>query len=146
MKTMSTQLAVLAVGTLLALGGCRQHEEAPHPAPLPEAGQSPAPPASTPAPADDGSDVLQSWLGRWEGPEGTYLVIDRGEPGYRLTIRDLDGETHYDGRRVGGHIEFERQGTTESIRATDGQATGMKWLLDKKSCLTIKPGEGYCRD
>jgi hypothetical protein len=34
----------------------------------------------------------------------------------------------------------------ESIRATDGPATGMKWLSDKSNCLTIRSGEGYCRD
>ena len=43
-------------------------------------------------------------------------------------------------------IEFRRDGVTESIRATNGDATGMKWLAGKANCLTIKRGEGYCRD
>ena len=34
----------------------------------------------------------------------------------------------------------------ETITATDGEATGMKWLLDKQNCLTVRSGEGYCRD
>jgi len=25
-------------------------------------------------------------------------------------------------------------------------ASGMKWLSDKSNCLTIRYGEGYCRD
>ena len=35
---------------------------------------------------------------------------------------------------------------TETIIATSGKGTGMKWLADKHDCLVIKPGEGYCRD
>jgi len=35
---------------------------------------------------------------------------------------------------------------TESIRATDGEQTGMKWLREKANCLTVRSGEGYCRD
>ena len=30
--------------------------------------------------------------------------------------------------------------------ATDGDATGMKWLAGKARCLTVRVGEGYCRD
>ena len=29
---------------------------------------------------------------------------------------------------------------------TDGDATGLKYLAGKKDCLTVEPGEGYCRD
>jgi len=42
--------------------------------------------------------------------------------------------------------EFERDGLQESIRPTNGDETGMKWLAGKKNCLTVRPGEGYCRD
>lgn len=42
--------------------------------------------------------------------------------------------------------EVERNGHTESIRAAGGGETGMKWLLDKKNCLTLQAGEGFCRD
>ncbi len=37
-------------------------------------------------------------------------------------------------------------GPEGTIRATSGAETGMKWLSDKLDCLTIRPGEGYCRD
>ncbi len=26
------------------------------------------------------------------------------------------------------------------------ERTGMKWLLEKRNCLVIKQGEGFCRD
>jgi len=35
---------------------------------------------------------------------------------------------------------------TETIRATDGAGTGMKWLADRKDCLVVTVGsEGFCR-
>ena len=53
----------------------------------------------------------------------------------------------YKGTGRGDHISFERNGKTETIRATDGDGTGMKWLAGKKDCLVItKESEGYCRD
>jgi hypothetical protein len=66
---------------------------------------------------------------------------------YVVKIQSLDGPATYDGVAVGGdHIEFKREGKTESIRAGSGKETGMKWLLEKKDCLIIKNGEGYCRE
>ena len=43
-------------------------------------------------------------------------------------------------------LEFERDGVQETVRAGDGDATGMKWLAGRKDCLVVKAGEGYCRD
>lgn len=34
----------------------------------------------------------------------------------------------------------------ETIRATNGPGTGMKWLADKRNCFVIRPGEGFGRD
>jgi hypothetical protein len=34
----------------------------------------------------------------------------------------------------------------EVIRATNGNGTGMKWLVGKADCLTVRVGEGYCKD
>ncbi|MET0517682.1 MAG: hypothetical protein ABW005_02495 [Burkholderiaceae bacterium] len=101
------------------------------------AGQAASAPAGRPT---DG------WLGRWTGPEGTLLDIAPDGDGYALTIRSLDGPARFHGRAVGARIEFERAGKAESIRASSGRETGMKWLLDKKNCLTIVTGEGFCRD
>ena len=47
---------------------------------------------------------------------------------------------------AGDTIAFERGGIKETIRAGSGADTGMKWLSEKKDCLVVKPGEGYCRD
>ena len=86
------------------------------------------------------------WLGQWNGPEGTFLRIAGGQGEYEVTIQNLDGPRTFRGSAAGGQIQFERNGLKESIRATTGVETGMKWLADKSSCLTVRVGEGYCRD
>lgn len=105
-----------------------------------------APLPATEAPAEPGAYSFESWLGRWTGPEGTFLDVQRSGAGFELTIQSLDGPARYPAQAAGDRLEFERDGQREGVRATDGQATGMKWLLDKRDCLTIKPGEGFCRD
>ncbi|MGH8517359.1 MAG: hypothetical protein ACREUE_07850 [Panacagrimonas sp.] len=89
---------------------------------------------------------LDAWLGRWNGPEGTFLELKPAGDQYALTIQNLDGPKSYTGREVGNHLEFDRDGQVESIQASNGDATGMKWLIDKQDCLTIRRGEGFCRD
>jgi hypothetical protein len=98
------------------------------------------PPSRSRAPATD------RWLGRWNGPEGTFLQLEGGDGRYVVTIQDLDGPRRFQGTGVGDWIELERDGVRESVRPTDGVGTGMKWLADKRDCLTIRLGEGYCRD
>ncbi|MBP7564891.1 MAG: hypothetical protein KA795_02685 [Burkholderiaceae bacterium] len=107
------------------------------------AANAPATAASAPAAASRAADA---WLGRWTGPEGTFVDIAADGQGYRITIQSLDGPATYPGRAVADGIAFERVGSTEILRATDGPATGMKWLQDKKNCLTVRTGEGFCRD
>lgn len=92
------------------------------------------------------SHVTDTWLGQWDGPEGTFLRLEGGDGDYKVTIQDLDGATSYQGSAAGAQIRFNRNGITESIRATSGAETGMKWLNGKSNCLTIRVGEGYCRD
>lgn len=97
--------------------------------------------------ADAGSaPATDAWLGQWNGPEGTFLRIDGGKGRYTVTVQDLDGPRTFQGTGVGAEIHFDRDGQQQSIRATDGEATGMKWLREKSNCLTIRSGEGYCRD
>lgn len=94
-----------------------------------------------PAPADP--------VGRWTGVEGTYLIVKRGaRPGtYRLTMQwSLDDKGSFDGVARGDTIEFDRGATRETLRPTNGDATGLKYLAGKKDCLTVKVGEGYCRE
>jgi hypothetical protein len=86
------------------------------------------------------------WLGRWTGPEGTYLDIAGTAGAYEITIQDLDRARMFAGSARGDHIEFQRDGTLEFLTATSGDETGMKWLAGKANCLTVKRGEGYCRD
>lgn len=132
MKTGGWQAFGIAVWLV---SGCHQ--------PGDEGVSKPAAAASTSSATSFSADL---WIGRWNGPEGTYLSIAKGETGYALEIADLDGPKRYTAQVEGDHLAFERNGVTESIRATDGKQTGMKWLQDKSSCLTIKTGEGYCRD
>ena len=90
--------------------------------------------------------VADKWLGKWSGPEGTFIQLAGGNGKYELTIQNLDGPRTFQGQAVGNHIEFERNGVKESVRATNGAETGMKWLSEKSNCLTVRAGEGYCRD
>ncbi|MEG3164515.1 hypothetical protein U1701_07915 [Sphingomonas sp. PB2P19] len=89
------------------------------------------------------------YSGRWLGVEGMFLdIASAGAPGrYRLTMQwDLDHKGSFDGIARGRTIVFERDGVRETLRPTDGEATELKYLAEKTQCLTVKPGEGYCRD
>lgn len=101
------------------------------------------PPAASAAP---GAPAASGWVGKWIGPEGTFLELSETNGAYKVTIQSLDGPATFDAVAVEDRVEFQRNGTMETIRATSGAETGMKWLLDKKDCLTIKTGEGFCRD
>ena len=65
---------------------------------------------------------------------------------YEVTIQNLDGPATFQGTAVGDQVTFERNGVKETIRASNGVETGMKWLSEKSDCLTVRPGEGCCRD
>jgi hypothetical protein len=92
------------------------------------------------------SRVTDKWMGRWNGPEGTYLVLSRNGHKVSILIKDLDNVKNYQGTAAADSIAFVRDGKTETIRAGNGEQTGMKWLADKKDCLVIRTGDGYCRD
>jgi len=128
-------MAAIAV----ALAACQ--DRTPEAAPAAAGASAPAAPAPAPALATD------AWLGQWNGPEGTYLQLAGSGGQYEVTIRNLDGPRTFPGKAAGdARIEFERDGVKESLRATNGAETGMKWLSEKKNCLTVRSGEGYCRD
>lgn len=92
------------------------------------------------------SITTDAWLGKWNGPEGTFIEIAGGNGSYEITIQDLDGPKQYQGNSSGDQITFERNGTPETIQASNGTDTGMKWLADKTNCLKVHVGEGWCRD
>ncbi len=110
--------------------------------PLPNSTATPQSAATPPT----ATNVTDQWLGKWIGPEGTYLVLSKKDDKYLVEIHSLDGPATYDGTSDGDRIEFQRNGKTESIHVGNGHETGMKWLLDKKNCLIIRMGEGFCRD
>lgn len=90
---------------------------------------------------------MPDWTGQWNGPEGTALKLEAMAGGkFAVIIRNLDGERRFEGVRQGTQVHFERDGRQEVIKGTDGAGTGMKWLADKTNCLTVNPGEGYCRE
>ena len=93
----------------------------------------------------DDSTIPQSWLGQWNGPEGTFLSISPASKGFEIVIQNLDGPRIFQAVAVDHQLSFERDGKQEKIYATNGIGTGMKWLADKNDCLAIRPGEGFCR-
>lgn len=99
-----------------------------------------SPVTSAEAPASD------KWLGKWTGPEGTFLQLTGGSGKYAVTIQNLDGPRTFPGKAVKTGIAFERDGVREVIRASNGVETGMKWLTEKSNCLTVRTGEGFCKD
>ncbi len=126
----------------LATAGC-DRAPAPRSAPMPESGPTVA--ATQPRSAPAAADPL---VGRWVGVEGMVLdVAPTATHGrYALTMQwDLDHRGSFEGVARDGAIGFTRNGTAETLRPTDGAATGLKYLAEKDRCLTVKPGEGYCR-
>lgn len=106
--------------------------------------------ASTPEPTVSATTVpARSYVGRWTGVEGMFLDVqpaDRPDR-YRLTMQyDLDHRQTVVAKLAAQSLVFERDGAQLSLRPTDGVATGLKYLAGKQDCLTVAPGEGYCRD
>ena len=108
--------------------------------------QNHIPPVSGTQPISSLTGPTDAWLGRWDGPEGTYLRLAKDGDKYAVEIQDLDCLKTFAGFADGNRIRFARDGKTEFISEGDGRATGMKWLANKKNCLLTKAGEGWCRD
>jgi hypothetical protein len=137
-----TQFRIITLLMTVFISGCGDRNQ---PAGSSSSATSNPPPKSTAA-SPAANSVPDRWLVKWIGPEGTYLVLSRKFDKYIVEIYSLDGPASYDGISAGDRIEFQRNGKTESIHAGKGHETGMKWLLDKKNCLIIRTGEGFCRD
>jgi hypothetical protein len=142
-----------AMAALALLSACGKGGE---PAPEPVANQAtvamPAASEESAAPADNASAGVarlptDAWIGKWVGVEGLALDIQRGTaPGrYALTVQLMDTKNSYEGRAEGPVIRFKRGDKEETISHVTGAETGLKWLADKKNCLVIQPGEGFCR-
>ncbi|ANF57170.1 hypothetical protein [Halotalea alkalilenta] len=126
-------LGPIVLLTAIALSACSSKTADPYPA-VPQ-----------PSAAD-----TQAWVGRWNGPEGTFLeLFPSGEPDQmRMTLKDnLDSQADYRVEIQGQTLRFLRHGVLETIRPGSGAETGFKWLADKQDCLIVVPEEeGYCRD
>ena len=131
-STFGSLVACMALALLVT--GCEDRK----------AGSAQAVAASSPAATS--TPVADKWLGKWNGPEGTLLQLVGSNGKYEVTIQNLDGPRTFQGHAAGNHVEFERNGVKESLRATNGATTGMKWLSGTSDCLTVRAGEGYCRD
>src|SRR5262249_6740796 len=71
--TMSNRASILVALTLVVIAGCQTRKQ---PAESPSsAAAKPASESTTPSPATAG--ITDQWLGKWIGPEGTYLVLSK---------------------------------------------------------------------
>lgn len=135
----------LALSTLLLISGCAHNSNT----------------AASGAPNSDASteqnqphyQETDKWVGRWIGVEGLFLDISKNEaagPGhYFLDMQyglDADQRGTFEGQATAAGISFNREDGPQLLQAGDGEATGMKWLLEKEDCLVVEIGEGYCRD
>lgn len=144
MNTPSLPLMAAGLALSLLFTACGDRSaDTPPPTPAPPPQQAPA---AAPAPGAEPEAPTDQWLGQWDGPEGTFLRITGGQGHYDVVIQNLDGPRTFAGTAAGETIEFQRDGITETLRASNGEQTGMKWLSTKKDCLTVRAGEGYCRD
>lgn len=87
------------------------------------------------------------YAGRWVGVEGMFMnVTPRGDGRFDIEMQyDLDNRVTVIGYSTGDGLAIPRGGELLVARPTDGDATGLKYLAGKTDCLTVKPGEGYCR-
>lgn len=155
---MKTLALVLSVAALAACSDRQAPADTAAPAEASAAEATSATPAATvddtsTAPAEpttpaDTAKVEADYLGRWTGVEGMYLVV-ASKPGGGVTLDmqwDLDNKGNFDGSVTAEGLRFMRNDVAETAVHTDGDATGLKYLAGKQDCLTVKPGEGYCRD
>jgi sulfite reductase beta subunit-like hemoprotein len=148
-------LLAVAASAVFAVGACEtkpdmkdQTTAAPNTAPTTK-------PAIEPEVANPTEAALQKMLGRWEGPEGTYINITdkKGPDGkqqyprkFEIEIKNLDKVEKFEGTAKGKDIEFTRNGKTETVKTATGPETGMKWLEKEANCLVVTKGsEGFCK-
>lgn len=146
-----TIFAALAVGLGAA---CDPKTEEPKKPVVTASPAVPATPAASPAlspaasPAADpkaatGADKL---VGKWDGPEGTYIDVTKKDGKYSVEIKNLDKSETFEGTAKGDTIEFTRKGKTETVKAATGVETGMKGFEKEANCVVVTKGsEGFCK-
>ena len=145
----ATALAAFVLG---ACGGAGETPKAPNATSTPAATSSPA---LSPEVANPGEAAVQKLLGKWDGPEGTYLSVTEkmGADGkqqlprkFEVEIKDLDKAEKFEGTAKNGVIEFTRKGKAETVKAATGAETGMKYLEKETNCVVVTKGsEGFCK-
>jgi hypothetical protein len=124
--------------------------------PVPNKPATPTPtatasPTASPVPGPSGSPVAgakttDSLVGKWNGPEGTYLNVTKKGEKFEIEVKNLDGSKTYEGTAKGEVIEFTRNGKTETVKHATGEETGMKDMLKETNCVVITKGsEGFCQ-
>ena len=94
--------------------------------------------------------VLLAMVDALKRKDAPFFVLDThaGRGHYLLTMQyglDADDLGTFKGEAAEDGIAFTRPDGPQLLRAGDGEATGLKWLADKKDCLIVDTGEGYCR-
>ena len=128
---------ILVVAVLALIAGCESKTQQVPPSAEQVVAPKPEVALSTSSPSQ--------WIGEWQGPEGTLIEIAQDGEAFLITITNLDGPRTFQGHASGDRLLFERDGQSEAIRFGTGAQTGMKWLAEKRECLVVKQGEGYCR-
>ena len=147
-------LSATALGAFI-LGACGSGTDAPK---TPNTSSSPAAtssPAISPEVANPGEAAVQKLVGKWDGPEGTYLSVTEklGADGkqqlprkFEFEIKDLDRAEKFEVTAKDGTIKFTRKGKAETVKAATGTETGMKGFEKETNCVVLSKGsEGFCK-
>lgn len=150
-------LLAVAASAAFLLGACTPAADvkpAPTAVPSPAVSASPASSAS-PEVANPGEAAVQKLIGKWDGPEGSYLSLTEkmGADGkqqlqrkFTVEIKNLDKAETFEGTAKNGTVEFTRKGKTETVKAATGAETGMKYLEKETNCVVVTKGsEGFCK-
>jgi hypothetical protein len=150
--TFSRRLATLALpfGVTLAIAGCSKANQPQDDSIAIERGD--AKPVSTEAERasaiqNGSTPTAAKYLGKWDGADGSYVIIDakKGDD-VALDMRwDGDKIGAFDGTVTPRGISFIRAGKPLTLTPATGGATGVAALSGKQDCLMVAQGEAYCR-
>ncbi|WP_156348665.1 lysozyme inhibitor LprI family protein [Sphingomonas sp. Leaf23] len=89
-----------------------------------------------------------AFVGRWRGGEGTYLKISHQDTGFVIDNQwglDANMRGKFIGKVTPAGLSFRRNGVTETLRPSKGNAINRSALAGKTDCLMVSRDEGYCR-
>jgi hypothetical protein len=115
---------------------------------------APASPVGSPsgiAPQQKQVALVDSWVGRWEGLDGQFMLIEKeasASPGhYLVTMRhDLnEAERTYPAEAAATSLIVKRDGISHQFTLADGKTARDTRLAGRHDCLSTPSGEIYCR-